>query len=179
MVELSVWDILKSPVVTEKTVLLKEDSSEENTDRKAGQVLTFRVDREYRLFVQILDDVPEAKHHDLMRDDEHALAGVMQTDRIERAAEPKDDVAPALARRRTIVELPEPCPMIRLLGIKLLDPDPRQPIERAELFFAQALIHDHIGFIVREPAGGEDCRAGLPRAQVGRAQYDLWFLRIG
>ena len=45
MVELSVWDILKSPVVTEKTVLLKEDSSEENSDRKAGQVLTFRVDR--------------------------------------------------------------------------------------------------------------------------------------
>jgi len=45
MVELNVWDILKSPVVTEKTVLLKEDSSEENTDRKAGQVLTFRVDR--------------------------------------------------------------------------------------------------------------------------------------
>jgi len=46
MVELSVWDILKSPVVTEKTVLLKEDSSdEENTERKAGQILTFRVDR--------------------------------------------------------------------------------------------------------------------------------------
>ena len=46
MVELSVWDILKSPVVTEKTVLLKEDSSDEaNTDRKAGQILTFRVDR--------------------------------------------------------------------------------------------------------------------------------------
>jgi len=45
MVELSVWDILKSPVVTEKTVLLKEDSSEENSDRKAGHVLTFRVDR--------------------------------------------------------------------------------------------------------------------------------------
>jgi large subunit ribosomal protein L23 len=31
-------------VVTEKSVILKEDSSEENTDRNAGQVLTFRVD---------------------------------------------------------------------------------------------------------------------------------------
>ena len=41
----NVWEILKSPVVTEKSVILKEDSSEENTARKAGQVLTFRVDK--------------------------------------------------------------------------------------------------------------------------------------
>ena len=44
MSKLGVWSILKSPVVTEKSVILKEDSSEENSDRKAGQVLTFRVD---------------------------------------------------------------------------------------------------------------------------------------
>ena len=44
MSKLGVWDILKSPVVTEKSVILKEDSSEEGTDRNAGQVLTFRVD---------------------------------------------------------------------------------------------------------------------------------------
>lgn len=41
MAELSVWDILKSPVVTEKSVLLKEATSEEGE----GQVLTFRVNR--------------------------------------------------------------------------------------------------------------------------------------
>ncbi len=40
--ELSVWDILKSPVVTEKSVLLKEGSSEDET---IGQILTFRVNR--------------------------------------------------------------------------------------------------------------------------------------
>ena len=39
--ELSVWDILKSPVVTEKSVLLKEATSDEDE----GQVLTFRVNR--------------------------------------------------------------------------------------------------------------------------------------
>ena len=38
--ELSVWDILKTPVVTEKSVLLKEASSE---DENIGQILTFRV----------------------------------------------------------------------------------------------------------------------------------------
>jgi len=44
MSSLSVWSILKSPVITEKSVLLKEVSTE-NEDRKAGQVLTFKVDR--------------------------------------------------------------------------------------------------------------------------------------
>ena len=35
MIELGVWDILKSPVVTEKSVLLKEATSEDET---IGQV---------------------------------------------------------------------------------------------------------------------------------------------
>jgi len=41
----NVWEILKSPVVTEKSVILKEDSTEESNNRKAGQILTFRVDK--------------------------------------------------------------------------------------------------------------------------------------
>jgi large subunit ribosomal protein L23 len=41
----NVWEILKAPVVTEKSVILKEDSSEEQGARNAGQVLTFRVDK--------------------------------------------------------------------------------------------------------------------------------------
>ena len=41
MNKLGVWEILKSPVVTEKSVLLKEASSEEGE----AQVLTFRVNR--------------------------------------------------------------------------------------------------------------------------------------
>ncbi len=45
MSNLSVWDILKSPVVTEKSVILKEDSTEEDSNRKQGQILTFRVDK--------------------------------------------------------------------------------------------------------------------------------------
>ena len=39
--ELGIWDVLKSPVVTEKSVLLKEATSEEGE----RQVLTFRVDK--------------------------------------------------------------------------------------------------------------------------------------
>ncbi len=41
MTELNVWDILKSPLVTEKSVLLKEATSDEGE----GQILTFRVNR--------------------------------------------------------------------------------------------------------------------------------------
>ena len=45
MSKLGTWEILRSPVVTEKSVILKEDSTDENSDRKAGQVLTFKVDK--------------------------------------------------------------------------------------------------------------------------------------
>lgn len=37
--EMNIWDILRSPVVTEKSVLLKESTSEVGD----GQILTFRV----------------------------------------------------------------------------------------------------------------------------------------
>ena len=43
MSKLGVWEILKAPVVTEKSVILKEDSTDENSNRVAGQVLTFKV----------------------------------------------------------------------------------------------------------------------------------------
>lgn len=67
MNKLSVWDVLKSPIVTEKTVLLKEESSEETNDaRKQGQVLAFRVDRragkdEIRRAVEEIFNVKVAK----------------------------------------------------------------------------------------------------------------------
>lgn len=45
--DMSVWDILKSPLITEKSVILKEESSQEDDDeRNNGQVLTFRVARQ-------------------------------------------------------------------------------------------------------------------------------------
>ncbi len=40
--KLNVWDVLKSPIITEKSVLLKEQSSD---GEEQGQVLTFRVAR--------------------------------------------------------------------------------------------------------------------------------------
>ena len=61
---LGIWEILKSPVVTEKSVLLKEASSEEGE----GQVLTFRVAKsagkeEIRKAVEEIFSVKVAKVH--------------------------------------------------------------------------------------------------------------------
>lgn len=41
MEKMNVWSVLKSPIITEKSVLLKE----QNADEADGQVLTFRVAR--------------------------------------------------------------------------------------------------------------------------------------
>ncbi len=67
MTELGIWEILKSPVVTEKSVLLKEASSE---DAEIGQVLTFRVNRkagkaDIRRAVEEIFSVKVAKVHTL------------------------------------------------------------------------------------------------------------------
>lgn len=61
---LGIWDVLKSPVVTEKSVLLKEATSEEGD----GQVLTFRVARgagkeDIRKAVEEIFNVKVAKVH--------------------------------------------------------------------------------------------------------------------
>lgn len=42
MNKLDVWDVLVSPVITEKSVILKEETSD---DDDLGQVLTFRVNK--------------------------------------------------------------------------------------------------------------------------------------
>jgi large subunit ribosomal protein L23 len=62
--DVNVWDVLKSPVVTEKSVLLKESTS----DEESGQVLTFRVDRkagkdDIRKAVEEIFGVKVAKVH--------------------------------------------------------------------------------------------------------------------
>lgn len=42
MNKLDIWDILRSPVITEKSVILKEETTDVED---AGQVLTFRVNK--------------------------------------------------------------------------------------------------------------------------------------
>lgn len=66
MEKMNVWGVLRSPIVTEKSVLLKEQSSHQDE----GQVLTFRVDRkagkdDIRRAVEEIFGVKVAKIHTL------------------------------------------------------------------------------------------------------------------
>jgi hypothetical protein len=53
----------------------------------------------------------------------------VQAHGIERAAQAQDDVAPALAAGRPVIELAEQASELRLLGVVALDAGPRQPVE--------------------------------------------------
>jgi hypothetical protein len=75
-------------------------------------------------------------------DDQHAAVGMMQADRVERAPQPKDDVGPALAAGRAMVEFAEQAALLGLIGEFLADPAGGQPVPQAELALAQALVLD-------------------------------------
>jgi hypothetical protein len=57
------------------------------------------VDRQNPSLVEILEDVSEAQHDDLVRNDHHAHPRIMQRHGIEQRPESQDDVRPALAAR--------------------------------------------------------------------------------
>ena len=58
--------------------------------------------------VELLEDVAEAQHDDLVADDQHAPVAIMEVDRVEHRPQPQDDVGPALAAGRAVVEFAEP-----------------------------------------------------------------------
>src|SRR5439155_534387 len=107
----------------------------------------------------------------LMRDDEDAPSLVMQGDRVEGAAEPEDDVAPALAAGRPVIEFAEIGAQGGLFGMQLHDPGPGQAVEDAEFLLAQALVDDEPGRVrggagrraaAARGAGVPGCRRGMP-----------------
>ncbi len=104
-----VWDILKSPVVTEKSVILKEDSTAEDSGRKSGQVLTFKVDKkatkiDIRAAVEEIFNVKVASVRTLQYDGKMKRRGRIEGRRASwkkayvtlRAGEPMVDYAEAI-----------------------------------------------------------------------------------
>jgi hypothetical protein len=77
-----------------------------------------------------------------MGDYQYPFAAVVQAGRIEHTAEPKNDIAPALAGRRPEVELAEQGARCGMLGKTLLNSETRKPVEDAELLFPEPLV-DH------------------------------------
>jgi hypothetical protein len=97
---------------------------------------------------------------------------MVQADRVDRAPQPQDHVAPALASRRAMVEFSEQLAELGLLRVALLDADARQAIEDAELLLPQPLVDEEFG-VLGEPARRLDQRGGLARPDIGRGQDDF------
>ena len=76
-----------------------------------------------------------------------------------------------------MIEFAEHAPKLGLLGIEFGDSFARQPVEDAELLFAQAFVDRDLAEILRDAAFGKDrvCRAHGPG--VGRGQNYLRSLR--
>src|SRR5688572_24506671 len=116
-----------------------------------------------------------------MGDDEHALVAILQLHRVEQAAQPQDDVAPALAAGRSIIELADVGPALGLEREASGDARLRQAVEAAELLLAQALVGDVDQRPTSEVAALDDLRRGLQRPHIRRREDDPWplVLRLG
>ena len=126
-------------------------------------------------FGHLFDQITKAEDDDLVGHDEHPRPwpAVVQTDRGQDAAQPQDDVTPALAAGRTMIELAHPGARLRLIGKPLLDAHAREPVENAELLLAQPFIDD--GAAVRlDSALVGDVGCGLASSQVGRGKDCGW-----
>ena len=123
--------------------------------------------------VELLEDVAEAQHHDLVADDQHAPVAIMEVDRVEHRAQAQDHVGPALAARRPVIEFAEPAAVRGFLGKALADAERGQPVEDAELALAQPLVDDRPRRAAGQRALLADDLGRLPRADIGRGQDDL------
>ena len=111
--------------------------------------------------VELLEDVAEAQHDDLVADDQHAPVAIMEVDRVEHRAQAQDHVGPALAARRPVVEFAEPPAVRGFFREALADPERGQPVEDSELALAQALIDDGPRGAARQRALLADDLGGL------------------
>ncbi len=141
------------------------------------------VEREHLRLVEAVEQIAQAVDDHLVADDEDAIAPIFARQHVEKAAQAQDHVAPAFAAGRAKVELADVRPLLGELGIPGADAERRQPVEDAELLFAQPLVADAgdgadvaVGLVSVRAQCGEDAVAGLAGADVGRAEHDLRLL---
>src|SRR3569833_1082336 len=120
-------------------------------DRAIGNV-TGGVDFENLLLVEFFQKVSETQHNALVRNNQHAAAGVVQTQRVQRTAQAQNDIAPTLAAGRPMVELSHVAANLRLLRIELLDARAREPIQNPEFLLSEALVHHGRHSRIAEPS---------------------------
>src|SRR5690554_6750866 len=104
-----------------------------------------------------------------MRHDQHAPLAIMQRDGIQQRAQPQDDVTPALAARRSVVEFAQQLAKLGLLRFDVADATGGEPIEDAKLLFPKALVAADALAGLAAAMFPEDLRS-LTRAHVGRRE---------
>ena len=128
------------------------------------------VDAEQLLLGERLQQEAERHDHRLVGEHPHPLARPVGADVGEHAANPEHDVGPALPTRRAVVELAHGRTAGRLLGVGVLDPPARHPVEQAQVALAQPLVE-------HRPRGTVPAVQGVlhraRRAHVGGTQHDL------
>ena len=111
-----------------------------------------------------------------MADHQHAPVAIMQVDGVERRTKAQDDVGPALAARRPVIEFAEHFAVGGFFGIFVADAERGQAVEHAELALAKAFVDHRFGSCRqarrrrRSPArsGGREDRAS-DRSTSGRS----------
>ena len=103
----------------------------------------------------------------------------MKVDRVQHRAKPKDDVGPALAAGRAMVEFAHLGAMRRFRRELLPNAPGRQSVEYAELALAKPLVDDGRLRSAGQAAGIADRLRSLTRADIGRRQqnFRLFVLR--
>ena len=77
-----------------------------------------------------------------MPDQQDTLAAKLAGDHVNTRTKPENDVAPAFAAGRTVVELAQQAAKLGLLRVQSGYAGVSQPVQNAELFFAQPLVHN-------------------------------------
>src|SRR5882672_12021023 len=102
--------------------------------------LRLLVDGEDFCLSEVLEDIAHAKHDHRVTNDKDALTTVIARYHLGRAAQPQDDIAPALSSGWTVIELSEQAAVLSLLGELLLDSDVSQPVQNSKLFLAESFV---------------------------------------
>ena len=123
------------------------------------------VDLEQVLLAHPLEHVAERHDHGLVREQPQPLVRADLAGVVQQGADAEDDVGPALAAGRLVVELAELLAAVGLLGEPSPDAGAREPVEHTEVALAEPLVG-----VRAETQSLEREVGGLGRALDGESQ---------
>src|SRR5689334_3244483 len=145
------------------------------SDGTVGYLFLF-IDSQNLLFRHSLQQITKAVDGDLVGEDEYALAAVVAREGVNHTAEAQDDVAPAFAPWRPVIELAERRARFSQIRIFLLYAEASQTIKNAKLLFAQALVRDETYLLPVYTRRFECALRRLLRTNVWRREHDRGLL---